>query len=91
MAMDDIREIAERNCERDDEAYLAWTCAVCIGMLFPAQFEAIWSRFYVGMTLKEQANWMSCSMRGMRALNRRALRNMKTVAKLITRAMESKE
>ncbi len=77
----------------DDAAceYMAWTCAVCLGMFFPAQFEAILSRYYMSMTVKEQAQWMSCSTRAVKNLNKRALRNMRILARFITRSLECKD
>ena len=87
----EVIDTAESNCERDDETYLAWTCALVLGMFHPAQFEAIVSRFYLGMTVTEEAHWMSCSVRNAKKINTRAIRNMKIIAEFIKAALETKD
>ena len=87
----EVIDVAESNCERADELYLAWTCALVLGMFHPAQFEAIVSRFYLGMTVSEEAHWLSCTIRNAKNLNARAIRNMKIIASYITKALERQE
>ena len=86
--MPNLTDIDDRIDEQANE-YMAWTCVLCIGMFFPAQFEAILSRYYMGMTIREEANWMSINTRNAKKLNKRALRNVKIVACYLQKCLEA--
>ena len=70
-----------------DAERLGWTCACILGMLFPAQFEEVISRCYMGMNINQQATWMSCSRGNVLKLYKKARRNLKIIKRFITEAV----
>lgn len=74
--------------DRVDEERLAWTCLTILGMLFPAQFDELVSRFYMDMNIYQQAHWLSCSKGNVLKLSKKADRNLKIIAAHVTKAME---
>lgn len=74
--------------DRVDDERLAWTCLTILGMLFPAQFEVLVSRYYLDYQEADQATWMSCKVKTIRNLMVMGTRNIKIIAAHVDKAME---
>lgn len=66
-----------------DAERLGWTCVCILGMIFPAQFEEAVSRCYMGMSLFDQARWMSCSVKTVRNLYTLSRKNMRIIRRFL--------